>query len=66
MPYSAGGTGNWENFTAALAEVGYRGVMSLECMGDIPDVKRELRLYYERLTYGTGRYLADCTEKINR
>ena len=66
LPYSAGGIGNWENFTAALAEVGYRGVMSLECMGDIPDVKRELRLYYERLTYGTGRYLADCTEKINR
>ena len=66
LPYSAGGIGNWENFTAALAEVGYRGVMSLECMGDIPDVKRELRLYYERLTYGTGRYLADCAEKTNR
>ena len=56
------GKGNWDNFVAALAEVNYSGVMSLECMGDIPDVPLTLRKSYEKLTYDTGRYLADAVE----
>ena len=54
--------GNWDNFVKALAQVDYRGVMSLECMGDIPDVPLTLRSSYEKLTYDTGRYLADLVE----
>ena len=54
--------GNWDNFVTALAEVDYRGVMSLECMGDISDVLLSLRKSYEKLTYDTGRYLADQVE----
>lgn len=65
LPYHEDCTGNWDHFVDALAEIGYQGVMSLECMGDIPDVPMELRKSYERVTYATGRYLADqVTAKI--
>ena len=50
----------------ALAEIGYNGVMSLECMGDIPDVPMDLRFAYEKLTYSTGRYLADRVEAAKK
>ncbi len=60
------GKGNWNNFVSALAEVGYCGVMSLECMGDIPDVPLNLRKSYEKLTYDTGRYLADAVEALKK
>ena len=36
--------------------------VGLECMGDIPDVLLSLRKSYEKLTYDTGRYLADQVE----
>ena len=64
LPYYEGGQGNWDNFVTALAEIGYNGVLNLECMGNIPDVPFDLRLHYERLTWGTGRYLADHIEAI--
>jgi sugar phosphate isomerase/epimerase len=60
------GKGNWNNFVKALAKVGYNGVMSLECMGDIPDVPLNLRKSYEKLTYDTGRYLADAVETLKK
>jgi len=66
IPYTEGCKGNWDNFVNALAEVNYQGVMSLECMGDIPDVPMELRKYYEQLTWGTGRYLADRVEAARK
>ncbi|MBR5869518.1 MAG: sugar phosphate isomerase/epimerase [Clostridia bacterium] len=59
VPFHSEGTADWNRFTDALAEINYRGVLSLECMGDIPDVPMELRLSYEKVTYATGRYLAD-------
>ena len=64
LPYYEGGQGNWDSFVTALAEIGYNGVLNLECMGNIPDVPLDLRLHYERLTWGTGRYLADRIEAI--
>ncbi len=66
LPYSEGGVGNWENFVKALADINYKGVLNLECMGDIPDVPMELRTSYERLTYGTGRYLADQITRLEQ
>ena len=64
LPYYEGGQGNWDSFVTALAQIGYNGVLNLECMGNIPDVPFDLRLHYERLTWGTGRYLADRVEAI--
>ena len=66
LPYSKECIGNWDNFVNALAEIGYSGVMSLECLGDFPDVPMELRLAYEKTTYATGRYLADRVEAIRK
>jgi len=63
LPYSSEGKGNWAHFVQALSEIGYRGVLSLECMGDIPDVPLALRKSYEQVTYMTGRYLADQIDK---
>ena len=54
---------DWNGFTAALAEVGYSGVMSLECMGNIPDVPVEERTPYEKETWAAGRALAYQVEK---
>ena len=63
LPYSSEGKGNWAHFVQALSEIGYHGVLSLECMGDIPDVPLALRKSYEQVTYMTGRYLADQIDK---
>jgi len=57
---------HWKGFTDALAEIGYQGVLSLECMGDIPDVPLEERLAYEKQTYAAGRKLADQVEAARK
>lgn len=62
VPVSGDGI-DWNGFTTALAEVGYQGVMSLECMGNIPDVSVEERTPYEKQTLAAGRTLADQVEK---
>ena len=57
---------HWKGFTDVLAEIGYQGVLSLECMGDIPDVPLDERLAYEKQTYAAGRKLADQVEAARK
>lgn len=57
------GTANWNSFTAALAETGFDGVMSLETRGpvskEMPDAVRDAA---EKLTYAAAKALADAVE----
>ena len=57
------GTANWNSFTAALAETGFDGVISLETRGpvsrDMPDAVRDAA---EKLTYAAAKALADAVE----
>ena len=57
------GTANWDSFTAALAETGFDGVMSLETRGPVggnmPDAVRDAA---EKLTYNAAKTLADAVE----
>lgn len=57
LPYL--GTANWGSFTAALAEAGFDGVMSLETAGAVSRAMPEaVRDAAERLTATTARELA--------
>lgn len=57
------GSADWNSFTAALAETGFDGVMSLETRGPVsknmPDAVRDAA---EKLTYATAKALADTVE----
>jgi sugar phosphate isomerase/epimerase len=57
------GTADWNSFTAALAETGFDGVMSLETRGpvskEMPDAVRDAA---EKLTYAAAKALADAVE----
>lgn len=57
------GTADWNSFTAALAETGFDGVMSLETRGPVsknmPDAVRDAA---EKLTYLSAKVLADAVE----
>ena len=57
------GTADWNSFTAALAETGFDGVMSLETRGPVskimPDAVRDAA---EKLTYAAAKALADAVE----
>lgn len=57
------GTADWNSFTAALAETGFDGVMSLETRGPVsknmPDAVRDAA---EKLTYLSAKALADAVE----
>lgn len=65
LPYL--GTANWENFTRALAEAEFDGVMSLETSGAVSrNMPADVRDAAEKLTYTVGRYLADAAEGKNR
>ena len=57
------GSADWNSFTAALAETGFDGVMSLETRGPVsknmPDAVRDAA---EKLTYLSAKALADAVE----
>ena len=57
------GSADWNSFTAALAETGFDGVMSLETRGPVsknmPDTVRDAA---EKLTYLSAKALADAVE----
>ena len=61
LPYL--GTANWTSFTAALAETGFDGVMSLETAGTVSrTMPAAVRDAAEVLTYRTASALADAVE----
>ena len=58
LPYL--GTADWESFTAALADVGFDGVMSLETSGPVSvKMPAAVRDAADRLTYMVARQLAE-------
>ncbi len=62
LPYL--GTANWDSFVAALADVGFSGVMSLETAGPVSGrMPTPVRDAAERLTVAVARELAGRSNK---
>jgi len=62
LPYL--GTAAWDSFTAALAEIGYDGSMSLETLGPVSDrMPPHILEKAMQLATDTARYLADEVER---
>ena len=61
LPYL--GTADWDSFTAALAETGFDGVMSLETRGPVSrNMPEAVRDAAEKLTYLSAKALADAAD----